>query len=314
MKISRSRLSHRACSVILIAFVFGHSLCSAQDEQVAELQAEITELKTQIEEEEAKLEASAQAQANIEMASKAVSLAQVELPPLEKEIEKMEYLIEAYQSAFRVTASVAPGERLGTATLVSGGVVTDAIFNATTKGGIAVQTASGVITIPSSDVPVAWAGRFKLPPVIATSTQTIAKMRADKPAAAMGSAEKLAAQGAAKLALKEGKAAEVIAAAQAKEASKADENTAYNDMVKRNQARFDEIERLRAEYKVVDSKLAQVRQGRSREQAELQSAKVKQAPSQIEKALGRYDSQIRTLEDERLRLRDEVEKLRQSME
>lgn len=281
---------------------------------MAELQAQIAELKSQIADEAAKSEAAGQAQANIELAAKAIALAQTELPILEKEIEEMEYLIEAYRSGFRVTSSVTPGEKLGSATLVSGGVLSDAVYNGTTRGGIVVQTVAGVVTIPSHDVPVAWASRFQLPPAIAAPPQTIDQLRAGKPDAAMGTAEKSAAQEAAKLALKKDKEAAVAAAAQAKEAAKADENKAYNDLVQRNQARFTEIERLREEYKIVDAKLGQVRQQRSREQTEMQSSNVKQAASQVEKALSRYDVQISTLETERLRLRDEVEKIRQSME
>lgn len=279
-----------------------------------ELQAQIAELKSQIADEEAKSEAAGQAKANIELAGKAIALAQTELPILEKEIEEMEYLIEAYRSAFRVTSSVTPGEKLGSATLVSGGVLTDAVYNGTTRGGIVVQTVAGVVSIPSHDVPVAWAGRFQLPPAIAAPPQTIDQLRSGKPDAAMGTAEKSAAQEAAKLAIKKDKEAAVVAAAQAKEAAKADENKAYNDLVQRNQARFTEIERLREEYKIVDAKLGQIRQQRAREQAEIQSAKVKQAASQVEKALSRYDVQISALEVERLRLRDEVEKIRRSME
>ncbi len=314
MKSHHPHPSRRTWAYVLIACIAGFSWCFAQDERVAALQAEITKLKSQIAEEEAKNAATGQAQANIDLAAKAVSLAQTELPTLEKEIEEMEYLIEAYRGAFRVTSTVAPGEKLGTATLVSGGVVSDAIYNGTTRGGVVVQTTAGVITIPSHDVPVAWAGRFQLPPPIAVPPQTIAQLRSGKPDAAMGSAEKSAAQEAAKMDLKKQKEAAVAATAQAKEAAKADENKAYNDLVLRNQARFAAIERLREEYKIVDAKIGQIRQQRSREQAEIQSAKVKQAASQVEKALGRYDVQISTLEVERLRLRDEVEKIRQSME
>jgi chemotaxis protein histidine kinase CheA len=314
MKYHHTRPWRPAWAYLFFGFIFSCSCCAAQDDRATELQAQIAELKSQIADEAAKSEAAGQAQANIDLAAKAIALAQEELPELEKEIEKMEYLIEAYRSAYRVTSSVTPGEKLGSATLVSGGVLTDAVYNGTTRGGIIVQTAAGVVTIPSYDVPVAWAGRFQLPPVIVVPPQTIAQLRAGKPDAAMGAAEKSAAQEAAKLALKKEKEAAVVAAAQAKEAAKADENKAYNELVQRNQARFAQIERLREEYKAVDAKLGQIRQQRSREQTEMQSSNVKQAASQLEKALGRYDVQISALETERIRLRDEVEKIRRSME
>jgi vacuolar-type H+-ATPase subunit I/STV1 len=288
---------------------------NATEKQIADLEADITELKAELEEVSASGGVATQLLSNIETAKEEIETAKTTLPEKEKALAAKMYLLGVYQSAFRVVTSMVAGEDLGTIQLTNGEVITGASFLKTEKGGIQVQTGTGARSIPISQLPAALSGKLQLPPAIASPTTTFEAVKAAKPEV-LRTKEDIAAASSATPAgsattTAAGATAATGAAAPAPQLSQAD---AYQQIQQRNAARQKQILQIKARYAELFAEKKKARADKASAEAGFRSAKIKKAKSEVDATMDFHNSRITRIEEEEASLRTEMARIQSEFE
>lgn len=312
MKITPIR-NYIAAVAFIAAIASGYPGVNATEKQIADLEADIAALTTELEEVSASGGVATQLLSNIETAKAEIETAKTALPEKEKALASKMYLLGIYQSAFRVVTTMVAGEDLGTIQLNNGEVIPGASFLKTEKGGIQVQTGTGPRSIPISQLSAALSGKVQLPPAIATPTTTFEAVKAAKPAG-LNSKEEIAAARSATPAAPfpaAGGAADAGAAAPAPQVSQTD---AYQQIQQRNAARQKQIIQIRARYAELFTEKKKARSDKAAAEAGFRSAKIKKAKSEVDETMGFLNSRIERIEEEEASLRTEMARIQSEFE
>lgn len=286
----------------------------ASEREVERLRKDIAELREELEEREKKSGGLGRIVSNIETAEAEIEAAKAEFPRIEKEIEEMEFLREIYRSAFRSTTSLQPGEDLGTFRLSNGETVSNAVFVGAGQGEVKVQTTSGLIAIPVSQLPDAVAGKIQGPPSIDTPTVTLADLKASKPDHARTAEEIAEEKRKAEEAAREPELAETETQGQEKKVDEAPAVDEHEAAKKRNEARMIRINQLKREYSDVYEQKKRARQKKYDQERQFRQAKIKKAQAEINSTLSIFDSQIENFEIREKEIKDSIADLRSELE
>ncbi|NLT72343.1 MAG: hypothetical protein GXX91_16845 [Verrucomicrobiaceae bacterium] len=285
----------------------------ATEKQIASLEEDIAELKAELKEVSSSGEAAAQLLSNIETAKAEMETTKAALPEKEKALAEKTYLLEIYQSAFRVVTSLVAGDDLGTVQLTTGEVLSGASFLKTEKGGILVQMATGPRAIPIEHLPATFSGKIQLPPDIAAPGTTLEALQAMKPAPLQTKEELAAAAAGTKKATASAPVASTAGAA-APAAAAATPADAYLEVQKRNTARQEKIRQIKARYAQLYAEKKKARADKASAEAGFRSAKIKKARTEVEATMKFHNSKIQRIEEEEASLRQEIQRIQSEFE
>lgn len=312
MKISPIR-NHIAAIAFMVIVASGSPGVNATEKQIADLEADIAALTTELEEVSASGGVAVQLLSNIETAKEEIETAKTALPEKEQALAAKMYLLGIYQSAFRVVTTMVAGEDLGTIQLNTGEVIPGASFLKTEKGGIQVQTGTGPRSLSISQLPATLSGKLQLPPAIASPTTTFEAVKSAKPEVLKSKEEIAAASSAtpAAPATAAGATAVTGAAAPAPQLSQTD---AYQQIQQRNAARQKQIQEIKARYAVLFSEKKKARSDKAADEAGFRSAKIKKAQTEVNAAMDFHNSRIARIEEEEASLRTEMARIQSEFE
>lgn len=276
-------------------------------EDIAELKAELAEL----EEKSGKV---SKIVSNINLAETEITEKLEMLPELEEEIEEMEFLYGIYKSSFRVVTTVAPGEALGTFQLLDGSTVSNGVYLGTAKGGIQVQSASGVVVLEAAQLPAEMVSKFSLPQGMSPPPSTsYAALKASKPLLAKSATEIQEDEERVKNAANELELAEKKAELEAKEQEAAAGQAAMAADQQNAKGILAEVNALKIQYTDVYNQKKKVREEKSAKQREFRSAKLKKAQIHVDTAMDGFDRRIEKLEDEEDAIKKKISLLRNQL-
>jgi hypothetical protein len=315
MKITPIRNSIAAIAFMVIV-ASGSPGVNATEKQIADLEADIAALTTELEEVSASGGVAMQLLSNIETAKEEIETAKTALPEKEQALAAKMYLLGIYQSAFRVVTTMVAGEDLGTIQLNTGEVIPGASFLKTEKGGIQVQTGTGPRSLSISQLPATLSGKLQLPPAIASPTTTFEAVKSAKPEVLKSKEEIAAASSATPAAPATAAGATAVtgvtgAAAPAPQLSQTD---AYQQIQQRNAARQKQIQEIKARYAVLFSEKKKARSDKAADEAGFRSAKIKKAQTEVNAAMDFHNSRIARIEEEEASLRTEMARIQSEFE
>ena len=297
-------------SIIVLVFCSA-SYLAASERTVERLREDVAELKAELAELEKKGEKVATIVTNIDLAESEIAETMDSLPELEEEIEEMEFLYHVYKSSYRVVTTVAPGEVLGTFQLLDGSTVTNAVYKGTVKGGIQVQSASGVVVIEAARLPPEMAVKFALPQGMSTPPSTsYAALKAAKPLSAKTEAEIQEDEERVKQAAKAAELAQKKAELEAKEAEAMAGQAAIAAEQEQNDKILAEISALKIQYNDVYNQRKKKRSEKAAQLREFRSAKIMKSQVQIDGVMEDFDRQIEKLEDQEDAIKKHIAQLR----
>lgn len=318
MKISPIR-NYIAAIAFMVIVASGSPGVNATEKQIADLEADIAALTTELEEVSASGGVAVQLLSNIETAKEEIETAKTALPEKEQALAAKMYLLGIYQSAFRVVTTMVAGEDLGTIQLNTGEVIPGASFLKTEKGGIQVQTGTGPRSLSISQLPATLSGKLQLPPAIASPTTTFEAVKSAKPEVLKSKEEIAAASSATPAAPATAAGATAVtgvtgvtgAAAPAPQLSQTD---AYQQIQQRNAARQKQIQQIKARYAVLFSEKKKARSDKAADEAGFRSAKIKKAQTEVNAAMDFHNSRIARIEEEEASLRTEMARIQSEFE
>jgi len=315
MKISPIR-NYIAAIAFMVIVASGSPGVNATEKQIADLEADIAALTTELEEVSASGGVAVQLLSNIETAKEEIETAKNALPEKEQALAAKMYLLGIYQSAFRVVTTMVAGEDLGTIQLNTGEVIPGASFLKTEKGGIQVQTGTGPRSLSISQLPATLSGKLQLPPAIASPTTTFEAVKSAKPEVLKSKEEIAAASSATPAAPATAAGATAVtgvtgAAAPAPQLSQTD---AYQQIQQRNAARQKQIQEIKARYAVLFSEKKKARSDKAADEAGFRSAKIKKAQTEVNAAMDFHNSRIARIEEEEASLRTEMARIQSEFE
>jgi septal ring factor EnvC (AmiA/AmiB activator) len=303
------RQTSRITTVVLGA-VFAGAVSSsfATEEQIAELEAEIAELTASIVAVEEESGGVSQLKANLEAAGKEIEAAKESLPARERSIGGKEFLLAAYQSAFRVVTKFTPGENLGGFVLKNGETVEPCSFVSAGNGVILVQGATGSRSIPLAMLPDTFSNRILLPPASVEMTTSLAAIKEAKPESILTAEDKK------KVVAKTTSGGGSAGAAAAGGTAPADAATDFEAIRKRNEARQREIAELKLQFADLFTQKRISRSEKANAEKVFREAKIKKSQSEISSTLKMHDDKISRIEMQENELRQQISRLQSQLE
>lgn len=298
-------------SALCLQALFGFAISGAfaTESQILELEEEISGIKAKIETIEKESEGVEQLLANIDSAEREIEETKDSLPAKELAIGGKEFLLSAYQSAFRIVTKFTPGEDLGSFVLKNGQSIEACSFVSTGNGAILVQGATGSRSIPLEMLPDSFANRILLPPQRNALSATVASIKESKPEILRGK-EELKAIAAASSASKPAGSGTTANAISADGAGAPD----YEAIRKRNQARQNQIAELKLKFADLFTQKKMARQARALDEKTFREAKIKKSQSEVSSTLKIHDDKINAIEMEENALRQQITRLQSQME
>ena len=300
-------------ATVFLGVVFSGAVSStfATEEQIAELEGEIAALTASIEAVEEESGGVSQLKANLEAAEKEIEAAKESLPAREKAIVGKEFLLAAYQSAFRVVTKFTPGDNLGSFVLKNGQTVEPCSFVSAGKGAILVQGATGSRSIPLPMLPDTFSNRILLPPQTAPMTTSSTVLKEAKPEAIRTAEEKRklvakpASGGAPSAVPAGGPAGGPAASAAAPD---------FEAIRKRNDARQREIAELKLRFADLFTQKKIARSEKASAEKVFREAKIKKSQSEVSSTLKMHDDKLSRIEADEHELRQQISRLQSQME
>lgn len=297
-------------SIIVLIF-FSASCLVASERTVERLREDVAELKAELAELEEKSEKVSTIVTNIDLAETEIAETMGAIPEMEKEIEEMEFLYDIYKGAYRVVTTVAPGEVLGTFQLVDGSTIENGVYVGTAKGGIKVQTASGIVVVEAAKLHADMAAKFSLPQGMSPPPSiNFAALKAAKPLDAKTEAEIKEDEDRVKQAARNAELAKKKAELEAKEAEAMAGREAMAADQQSTEKILAEISALKIQYTDVYNKKKKVREEKAKQLREFRSATIKKAQVQVDNVMDGFDRQIEKLEDEEDAIKKQIAQLR----
>ncbi len=296
-------------ATVFLGVVFSGAVSSpfATEEQISELEGDIAALTASIEAVEEESGGVSQLKANLEAAEKEIEAAKESLPAREKAIVGKEFLLAAYQSAFRVVTKFTPGDNLGSFVLKNGQTVEPCSFVRAGKGAILVQGATGSRSIPLPMLPDTFSNRILLPPQTTPMTTSSTVLKEAKPEAIRTAEDmrkvvaKPAFGGAPSAAPAGGPAASAAA-------------PDFEAIRKRNDARQREIAELKLRFADLFTQKKIARSEKASAEKVFREAKIKKSQSEVSSTLKMHDDKISRIESDELELRQQISRLQSQME
>ncbi len=295
-------------ATVFLGVVFSGAVSStfATEEQIAELEGEIAALTASIEAVEEESGGVSQLKANLEAAEKEIEAAKESLPAREKAIVGKEFLLAAYQSAFRVVTKFTPGDNLGSFVLKNGQTVEPCSFVSAGKGAILVQGATGSRSIPLPMLPDTFSNRILLPPMTAPMTTSSTVLKEAKPEAIRSAEEKR------KVVAKPASGGPSAAPAGGPAASAAAPD--FEAIRKRNDARQREIAELKLRFADLFTQKKVARSEKASAEKVFREAKIKKSQSEVSSTLKMHDDKLSRIEADEHELRQQISRLQSQME
>jgi septal ring factor EnvC (AmiA/AmiB activator) len=295
-------------ATVFLGVVFSGAVSStfATEEQIAELEGEIAALTASIEAVEEESGGVSQLKANLEAAEKEIEAAKESLPAREKAIVGKEFLLAAYQSAFRVVTKFTPGDNLGSFVLKNGQTVEPCSFVSAGKGAILVQGATGSRSIPLPMLPDTFSNRILLPPQTAPMTTSSTVLKEAKPEAIRSAEEKR------KVVAKPASGGPSAAPAGGPAASAAAPD--FEAIRKRNDARQREIAELKLRFADLFTQKKVARSEKASAEKVFREAKIKKSQSEVSSTLKMHDDKLSRIEADEHELRQQISRLQSQME
>ena len=295
-------------ATVFLGVVFSGAVSStfATEEQIAELEGEIAALTASIEAVEEESGGVSQLKANLEAAEKEIEAAKESLPAREKAIVGKEFLLAAYQSAFRVVTKFTPGDNLGSFVLKNGQTVEPCSFVSAGKGAILVQGATGSRSIPLPMLPDTFSNRILLPPQTAPMTTSSTVLKEAKPEAIRSAEEKR------KVVAKPASGGPSAAPAGGPAASAAAPD--FEAIRKRNDARQREIAELKLRFADLFTQKKIARSEKASAEKVFREAKIKKSQSEVSSTLKMHDDKLSRIEADEHELRQQISRLQSQME
>jgi septal ring factor EnvC (AmiA/AmiB activator) len=295
-------------ATVFLGVVFSGAVSStfATEEQIAELEGEIAALTASIEAVEEESGGVSQLKANLEAAEKEIEAAKESLPAREKAIVGKEFLLAAYQSAFRVVTKFTPGDNLGSFVLKNGQTVEPCSFVSAGKGAILVQGATGSRSIPLPMLPDTFSNRILLPPLTAPMTTSSTVLKEAKPEAIRSAEEKR------KVVAKPASGGPSAAPAGGPAESAASPD--FEAISKRNEARQREIAELKLRFADLFSQKKIARSEKASAEKVFREAKIKKSQSEVSSTLKMHDDKLSRIEADEHELRQQISRLQSQME
>jgi prefoldin subunit 5 len=283
----------------------------ATEKQIQELEEEISGLKTKIETLEKESGGVEQLLANIESADKEIGEARATLAAKELAVGGKEFLLSAYQGAFRVVTKFTPGENLGSFVLKNGQSVEACSFVSAGNGAILVQGATGSRSIPFEVLPDSFANRILLPPQRNALSANIAGIKESKPEIIRSNDEKKAI---ASTSVGSKPASSAASPATAPAAAEGTAGPDYEAIRKRNEVRLKEIAELKIKFTDLFTQKKLARQARAADEKVFREAKIKKSQTEVSSTLKMHDDKIGRIEAEEASVRQQVARLQSQME
>lgn len=300
-------------AVLLALLLHSSGWSQATEKQIAELEEEIAALEEKISALEEGGGEVARLLGNVETAKAEMAKTKADLAAEEKEAASEEFLLSAYQSAFRVVTTFSPGQALEPFHLANGELVASSTFVGTTKGAITVQTSGGVRTIALEQLPESFRDRVKLPPRTAPLPTNLAAVLATKPEFLKSAEELATAREPAPSSTTAGSGGG--AASAGTDPAAADPGRAEMEAKqRRNDERQRQINELKLQLPTLFAQKKSVRDEKSNLQQTYRQATIKKSGTEMNNALSRLDDKIRSIEAEETRLRQEISRLQTQFE
>lgn len=295
---------------LALASVFAGAISHtfATEEQIAELEEEIAELTAKIDSVEQESAGVSQLKANVEAAEEEIKAAKDSLPAREKAISGKEFLLAAYQSAFRVVTKFTPGENLGSFVLKDGQTVEPCSFVSAGKGEILVQGATGSRSIPLGMLPDTFSNRILLPPATAAITTSVAAIKEAKPESIRTPEDKKS------VVAKSMPGGNASSTAAASGTAPTDGAPDYEAIRKRNEARQREIAELKLKFADLFTQKKIARAEKANAEKVFREAKIKKSQSEVSSTLKMYDDKVSNIEREENVLRQQITRLQSQLE
>lgn len=283
----------------------------ATEKQIAELEGEIAEIQAKIETLKSENGDLPQLMANIEAAEKEIMASKEAFPQKEKSLSDKEFLLNAYQSAFRVVTKFSPGENLGAFVLKNGQSVEPSSFVSAGQGAILVQGATGSRSIPLDQLPDVFASKILLPPRTNPPSTSLSVLKQSKPDVVQGPEEK---QMVAASSVPSGNAAAGSSSTTAAPAVSENAAPDYEAIRKRNEAREREINELKLRFSELFTQKKLARSDKASAERVFREAKIKKSQTEISSTLKMHDDKISRIELEESELRQRIARLQSEME
>lgn len=289
--------------------VFSHSVI-ATEKQIQELEMEIEEIRNKMESIASEAGNLQQLLANIESVEKELAAIKEELPQKEKSVAEKEFLLGAYQSAFRVVTKLTPGEDLGAIVLRSGERLEPSSFVSAAKGAILVQGATGSRSIPFELLPDTFSSKILLPPRTNAPSQTLAGILPTKPESFLSPTQKAASLAAPS----PGSNAVNSASAPPGQASTNETLPDYEAIRRRNEVRQKQIAELKLSFSALFTQKKLAREAKANAEKIFREAKIKKSQTEINSTLKMHQEKIAQIESAESELRQEIARLQSQME
>lgn len=294
----------------LTVFSLSFSGALATEKQIQELESEIAEIRGKMDSLASETGNLQQLLANIESAEKELAAIKEELPLKEKSVADKEFLLGAYQTAFRVVTRFTPGENLGAIVLRNGETTEPSSFVSAAKGAILVQGATGSRSISFDLLPDTFSSKILLPPRTTAPSQTLAGILSTKPESIKSAAEKSATVAAAS----SGGAAVTPASSSSTQVSTGESVPDYDAIRKRNEARQRQIAELKLSFSALFTQKKLAREAKANAEKVFREAKIKKSQSEISSTLKMHDDKIAQIESAESELRQQIARLQSQME
>jgi septal ring factor EnvC (AmiA/AmiB activator) len=296
-------------ATLVLGAVFAGAVSStfATEAQIAELESEIAALTASIEAVEEESGGVSQLKANLEAAEKEIEAAKESLPAREKAILGKEFLLAAYQSAFRVVTKFTPGDNLGSFVLKNGETVEPCSFVSAGKGAILVQGTTGSRSIPLPMLPDTFSNRILLPPQTAPMTTSSTVLMEAKPEAIRTAEEK-------RMVVAKSASGGASSAAPAGGPAESAASPDFEAIRKRNEARQREIAELKLRFADLFTQKKIARSEKASAEKVFREAKIKKSQSEVSSTLKMHDDKLSRIEADEHELRQQISRLQSQME
>jgi prefoldin subunit 5 len=301
-------MKRTSISALCLQAVFGFAVSGAlaTEKQIQELEEEISGLKAEIETLEKESGGVEQLLANIESAGKEIAKAKETLPAKELAVGGKEFLLSAYQGAFRVVTKITPGENLGSFVLKNGQPVEACSFVSAGKGAIFVQGATGSRSIPLELLPDQFASRILLPPQSTSSGKSLASIRESKPESIKTKEDNRV--------VAKGPKGNPPASAEGAAAEAGTGAPDYEAIRKRNEARQREITELKLQFADLFTQKKLARQAKANDEKMFREAKIKKSQTEVNSTLKMHDNKLSGIETRESEIRQKITRLQSQME
>lgn len=299
-------LKHLIFPLVLLA-----TSANAESSYLEKLRAEVEKLRADVVGRRSEVEATLKAKENLELAKEEIVETKRAISEREDGIRDKEFLLSAYRKGYRIVSPLPRGHSFGTISY-QGKLLQNCVFLGVNSNGVSLQTSSGMVTIPLTNVPQSLAGDFTLPSVGKELSFGFKQIYGTKPLILKTEGEIQRTTRVALAEIEEAGGNPTSSEPRSSDKSRVEDEAQL--IRQRNADRMKEITELRIKSNSLFEERKKAKQDRYRQQQEFKRAKIKKSQSYIEKVMGELDTRIDSLEEKEREVKDRIERLRAAIE